>query len=177
MPDYRALLTEASASLVRTQGVLPFAHIRKVRDCREAAAALAHESVDFVLLSAQERGAPEAARAAAASAAVLLLGELPDEERKECLSHGILVFPETEIALALTSLCAMRERLRALETQANTLRRKLDDTRIVNRAKMLLMSQLKMSEQEAHRYIEKAAMDTGAKRRSVAESIIRTYEA
>jgi response regulator NasT len=33
-----------------------------------------------------------------------------------------------------------------------------------------------MSEQEAHRYIEKKAMDTRSKRKAVAERIIKDYE-
>ena len=52
----------------------------------------------------------------------------------------------------------------------------MEDIRLVNRAKLLLIEQLKMSESEAHRYIEKRAMDTCVKRRKVAEDIIKTYE-
>ena len=40
----------------------------------------------------------------------------------------------------------------------------------------LLISRLKMSEDEAHRFLERSAMDGCMKLRTVAESIIRTYE-
>ena len=80
------------------------------------------------------------------------------------------------LSAVLPSFLACCARLRSLCTETASLKRKLDDTRIVTRAKLLLMSRLKMSEAEAHRYIEKTAMDTGSKRREVAESIIRTYE-
>lgn len=40
---------------------------------------------------------------------------------------------------------------------------------------MLLMQSLKMTEQEAHRYLEKEAMDRGMKRTAVAEEVIKTY--
>ncbi|MEI3084808.1 MAG: ANTAR domain-containing protein [Oscillospiraceae bacterium] len=56
------------------------------------------------------------------------------------------------------------------------LRGKLDDARLINRAKLLLISRLKMSEDEAHRFLERSAMDGCMKLRTVAESIIRTYE-
>ncbi|MBS7337493.1 MAG: ANTAR domain-containing protein [Thermoguttaceae bacterium] len=46
--------------------------------------------------------------------------------------------------------------------------------RIVNHAKLLLIEQLKMTEAEAHRYIEKQAMDRCVTRRVIAEGIIAT---
>ena len=52
----------------------------------------------------------------------------------------------------------------------------MEEIRIVNRAKWLLISELKMSEEDAHRYIEKQAMDRCITRRAMAESIIRTYK-
>ncbi len=51
----------------------------------------------------------------------------------------------------------------------------MDEIRLVNRAKWLLISELHMSEPEAHRYIEKQAMDLCVRRRNVAEEIIKTY--
>ena len=63
-----------------------------------------------------------------------------------------------------------------LRKHTSSLRRKLDDTRFVSRAKLLLMTRLQMSEEEAHHYIEQTAMDSGRKSREVAESIIRAYE-
>jgi len=52
----------------------------------------------------------------------------------------------------------------------------LIDIRIIDRAKCLLISYLNMSEQEAHRYIEKQAMDMRLTKRMIAEGIIKTYE-
>ena len=42
--------------------------------------------------------------------------------------------------------------------------------------KWLLIENLKMSESDAHYYIEKQAMDTRLSRREVAQGIIRTYD-
>ena len=44
-----------------------------------------------------------------------------------------------------------------------------------NRAKMLLMQNLNMTEADAHRYIEKEAMDRCIKKTAVAEQVISTY--
>ena len=52
----------------------------------------------------------------------------------------------------------------------------MKEIRLVNRAKWLLIDRYNMSEEEAHKYIEKTAMDNCATRGEIAENIIRTYE-
>ena len=56
------------------------------------------------------------------------------------------------------------------------LKQKIEDKRVIDRAKLILVSYMSMSEKEAHRYIEKQAMDLRKTRRDVAEGILRTYE-
>ena len=76
---------------------------------------------------------------------------------------------------SLDYMRATRERLRRLEKKTVSLEDKMAEIRIVNRAKWLLISELKMDEQGAHRYIEKQAMDRCISKRIVAEEIIKTY--
>ena len=52
----------------------------------------------------------------------------------------------------------------------------MDSIRIVNRAKWLLIERLGMTEQDAHGYIEKEAMNRRRTSREIAEEIIRMYE-
>ena len=65
--------------------------------------------------------------------------------------------------------------MRKSEKKALSIEEKMEEIRIVNRAKWLLISELKMDEQGAHRYIEKQAMDRCISKRIVAEEIIKTY--
>lgn len=67
-------------------------------------------------------------------------------------------------------------KLKTLRSENSALKQKIEDIKIIDRAKYILISYLKMSEQEAHRFIEKQAMDMRATRRSVAEGVLRTYE-
>lgn len=76
---------------------------------------------------------------------------------------------------AVKLLTAMTARLTKMEKQNRTLQEKMADIRVVNRAKWLLIQRLCMTEEDAHRFIEKQAMDTRLPRREVAENIIRTY--
>ena len=77
---------------------------------------------------------------------------------------------------AVRLLAAAQAKLRAMEKKAISLQEKMDEIRLVNRAKWILIDRLKMSEADAHRYIEKQAMDLCVKRKEIAENIIRTYE-
>ena len=70
----------------------------------------------------------------------------------------------------------MRGKVLRLDRKNQALQEKMMDIRTVNRAKWLLIQQLRMTEDEAHYYIEKQAMDTRLSRREVAENIIRSYD-
>ena len=95
---------------------------------------------------------------------------------RRCIRAGVMTAHPDELAAVLPSLLASAERLRTLRDKTSSLQQRLDDSRIVARAKLLLISHLGMSEGDAHRYIEKTAMDSCLPRRDVAEGIIRTYE-
>ncbi|MCI5606435.1 MAG: ANTAR domain-containing protein [Treponema sp.] len=70
---------------------------------------------------------------------------------------------------------AVQYKVTVLSSQTLKLKEKMEEIRLVNRAKMLLMQNLNMSEEEAHHYLEKEAMDRCLKRIKVAEQIISTY--
>ena len=72
-------------------------------------------------------------------------------------------------------MSSARERLRKSEKITLSIEEKMEEIRIVNRAKWLLIRELKLEEPEAHRYIEKQAMDRCISKRIVAEEIIKTY--
>ena len=70
---------------------------------------------------------------------------------------------------------AVQYKVQVLSSQTTKLKVKMEEIKQVNRAKMLLMQNINMSEQEAHRYIEKEAMDRGMKKTAISEEIIKTY--
>lgn len=94
--------------------------------------------------------------------------------------HGVLTLPKptspelTEEVVEL--MCATRERLRRIEIKKSFAEERMEDIRVVNKAKCFLIEQLKMTEQEAHRYIEKQAMDRCVTKRVIAENILSTYK-
>ncbi|MBC3890016.1 ANTAR domain-containing protein [Acetobacterium paludosum] len=72
-------------------------------------------------------------------------------------------------------VCQSREKFQRLQNQNRELKAKLDDLSIVFRGKLFLMEYLNLTEDEAHRYIQKKAMDMRISPRKVAEQIIKTY--
>jgi response regulator NasT len=71
---------------------------------------------------------------------------------------------------------AVYHKLMLLQNQNRKLLQKIDDIRMIDRAKCVLIEYLRMTEQEAHKYIEKQAMDMRVTRKIVAENILKTYE-
>ena len=53
---------------------------------------------------------------------------------------------------------------------------KLQELRLVDKAKFLLLEHRHMTEEEAHRYIGKQAMDHGTSRKKIAQRILDDYE-
>ena len=67
-------------------------------------------------------------------------------------------------------------RVRMLYDANNRLMRQMEEIKLINRAKAILIKTFGMSENEAHRYIERQAMDLRKTKRYVAEKILNTYE-
>ncbi len=94
-------------------------------------------------------------------------------------SYGILTitspFDQFYFYNMIKIAIAVQYKVQVISSQTTKLKEKMEEIRVVNRAKMLLMQNESMTEQEAHRYLEKQAMDTGAKRIIVADEIVKKY--
>lgn len=79
------------------------------------------------------------------------------------------------VSQSLLMLCAQRERLRRKQEARNRVEDKIAELRLINKAKWLLIEKKQMSEPEAHRYLEKQAMDLRLSKKEEAEQIIRLF--
>ncbi len=99
--------------------------------------------------------------------------------RSKVTLHGVFTLSKPlsieMFSAALDWMASARERLRNSERKSLSFEEKMREIRLVNRAKWLLITELKMEEPQAHRYIEKQAMDRCVTRIEVAEEIINTY--
>lgn len=69
-----------------------------------------------------------------------------------------------------------RTRILRFSEENKKLKHYVEDMTVINRAKLLLISCLNMSENQAHRYIEKQAMDLRISKAEVAKQVIKAYE-
>lgn len=145
----------------------------------------AERSFDYVIINSplpDDIGARFAIDCCNSSGTVVLLmirEELYARIHEKVAEHGVFTLPKPlskpSISMALSWMASARERLRKNEKKTFTLEEKMEEIRIVNRAKWLLISELRMDEQSAHKYIEKQAMNNCVSKRTIAEGIIRTY--
>ncbi len=71
---------------------------------------------------------------------------------------------------------ATRKRILGFKSENVRLAQKIDEIRLIDRAKCVLIQYLNLTEQQAHRHIEKQAMDMRVTRTEVAQGILKTYE-
>lgn len=168
------------------QELLPagqFAPLYTAGNGGDARRILLEHPCDIVLISGplpDEFGtqlALDAAEKTSAGVLLLVRAEHYPEISARLTPCGILTLQKpTSPQLLLQSLqllCGTRERLRRMEQKTATIEEKMAEIRIVNRAKWTLIQQHGMTEQQAHRFIEKQAMDHCVTRRAVAEDILR----
>lgn len=112
------------------------------------------------------------------SAGVLLLVRADQAETvaTRVRDDGVLVLPKPVIRplfdQAMGFALAMRSRLVSLHAESARLEKKLSELRTVSLAKCLLIERLRLTEEQAHRHIEKLAMDTRQTSVTVAQGII-----
>lgn len=186
---YSALIASSNTKTAEMlRGLLPcseYSPVLTASTAGEARRASVGSAFDIAIINApltDEFGSELALELSGGSVCVLLLvkSDSADETAEKVSGGGVLTLPKPTSAQAITQalllLRATRERLRRLEERYQTLEEKMEEIRIVNRAKWTLIEYLKMAEPEAHRYIEKQAMDMRISKRAAAEAIIRIYE-
>ena len=191
-PDYSLLLVSASKSLKeRILSLFSGGHSGNsltsiVHSINAARRALAERAYDLVVIDAPlsdgfgTRLAVDACVKSEAGVLLLVPGEYYEEISMKTLSAGVIVTEKPAdiqtLEQRLRNLCAVRERLRRMERKRASVEEKIEEIRLVNRAKWLLIERLGMKEADAHRYIEKQAMDQRESKRKVAEGILQTYK-
>lgn len=170
------------------QSLLPeskYAPVQTVSSVSLAKRVLLERSFDFVFINTplpDDFGTRFAIEISGNKGTVILLlvrNEVYEEVCDKVTEYGILTLPKPAskqmVAHTLNFMAGIRERLRKLEKKSLSMEEKMKEIRLVNRAKWVLIDELKMSEADAHRYIEKQAMDHCVSRREIAEEIISTY--
>ncbi|MGE4485559.1 MAG: ANTAR domain-containing response regulator [Oscillospiraceae bacterium] len=163
-----------------------FSPIVSAGSCGEAKRLMMSSSFDIVFINAplsDEFGiefALDIAQCTASSVILFVKIEVYDDVSGKVESSGVLTIPKPNtkamVYQTMKIASAVRARFRMLEKKNETLTTKMGEIKIVNRAKWILIKYLNMTEADAHRFIEKQAMDMRLTKREIAENIITTYE-
>ena len=159
--------------------------VQSARSVGEARRMLLGASFDLVLINTPLKDdfgtqlAIDVCVDSAAGALLFVKAELFDSVNARVMEYGVVTLSmptgSALVTQSLRMLCAQRERLRRIEQKQQTVEEKMEEIRLVNHAKWLLIECLSMTEQEAQHYIEKQSMDQRITKRQAAENIIKTY--
>ena len=160
--------------------------IAALQSCGEARRLLLEREFDLIIINSPLRDetgesfARYIASKGLSQAILVVKSELFEAISAVCEDDGVLVVakPINKAILwsAFTLARSAMKQMKRVQNENERLKQKAEDIRIVARAKCTLISHMNMSEQEAHRFIEKQAMDMRSTRRIVAEGILKTYE-
>ena len=171
------IISQISAFLVP-----PLFELTTTSDFNEARRLATERSFNIIIAdSGDGYGTDFAINLADSYSTILLLvpNEHFDEISYRVEGYGILTITKPFEPFYLYNMMkiaiAVQYKVQVLSSQTTKLKVKMEEIKQVNRAKMLLMQNMNMSEQEAHRYIEKEAMDRGMKKTAISEEIIKTY--
>ena len=171
---------DALSALLPTSKYSPTNFVSNISAAKRA---LAERAFDFVIINSplpDDIGTRFAIDTGCSKETVVLLmvrAELQAEIYDKVAEHGVFVLPKPTskptMAIALSWLSSAREKLRKTEKKTLSIEEKMEEIRLVNRAKWALIESRSMSEEEAHRYIQKLSMDMCLSKKETAENILR----
>ncbi|HYU02558.1 MAG TPA: response regulator [Jatrophihabitantaceae bacterium] len=88
------------------------------------------------------------------------------------MAYLVKPFQKRDLFPAIEMATSRFAEIRALESEVTNLRERLEARKLIERAKGVLMSEHRMSEPEAFRWIQRAAMDNRTSMRAVAELVL-----
>ena len=180
--------TEKSIALL--QSLVPTGSFYDIEICSSGAEArrfTARGDYDVMVISAplsDESGlelALEMVRQTISGVLLLIKADLAEAVATRVEDYGVWVISKPVAKplfdQAMRFSLAMRQRVISLRDENVRLEKKLSELRIVDRAKCALIQYRGLTEEQAHRQIEKQAMDTRQTKAAVARTILSEYEA
>ncbi len=121
----------------------------------------------------------EAHRRTRASLVCLAKTDIAEEVQSRVRFTGAFVLPRPFAKASLVQTVRLAvlagENIRRLQDENSELSRRLDDSKLISRAKCCLIQYLNLTEEQAQQHITRLAMDTRRSKREIAEDILTTY--
>jgi len=151
----------------------------------DMAAAVERDRPDLVIIdmALPDRDALEDIRSVSAASPVVMFAGTDDPGfAQEAIAAGVCSYNLSGVALQdvrpiMASAIALFRRYRHVETELAAAKALLDERRLIERAKAILMKNRKMTEPEAYRWLQKKAMNESRKLADIVAEFVRQDEA
>ncbi len=165
------------------QRLAGFARIVRA-DGADLAARVEAEKPDLIIIdmSLPDRDVLEDIRAVAAAKPVVMFAGTDDPEfARQAIAAGVCSYnlsgvADTDLKPIMASAIALFQRYRTVETELAAARALLEERRLIERAKAILMRDRKMTEPEAYRWLQKKAMNESRKLAEIVAEFIASHE-
>ena len=185
---YRMLLVSTEDKFIKEVSALLQDERYELDNARSASDArnkLHKKTYDIVMINAPLSDDPGTklctaiSRSSGTIVAVYASNDVFDDIQSKVSAQGVFVLhkPSSKVMVsqAISLMICARDRMRVLEQKVDKAESKLEEFRVVNKAKCMLIEHEGMSEADAHRHIEKKSMDAGVAKKLVAQIIINDY--
>ena len=183
---YSVLLVSASDRFnTAVQSLLPpsdYWPVTVVRSVGEARRRTLESEFDLIVINAPlpdgngQQYAMDVCADSRSGVLLLVRSEAYEDVYYRVLPAGVVTLSkpagEETILRTMRILCSVRERLRSAQSRQATVEEKMEELRLINRAKWLLIERRGMTEDEAHRYITRQAMERRISKKQIARDII-----
>lgn len=150
----------------------------------DMAAAVERARPDLVIVDMElpDRDALEDIRAVSGASPVVMFAGTDDPGfAQEAIAAGVCSYNLSRVALEdvrpiLSSAIALFQRYRHVETELAAAKALLEERRLIERAKAILMKNRKMTEPEAYRWLQKKAMNESRKLAAVVADFVAEQE-
>ena len=172
----------AISPMLPAQEIAPVSFANSISSAKRE---IAQRAYDFIIINAplsDDIGLNFAIDCSASKGAIVLLlirNEVHGEVYEKVFEHGVFTLPKPmspqDMKNALRWMKSAKERMKGFEQKATSVDDKMQEIRLVNKAKWLLISNENMSEEEAHKHIEKEAMNRCISKKELSQKIINKY--
>lgn len=76
----------------------------------------------------------------------------------------------------LKMACIVRKKIMSFSSEKSLLKSKIEDIKVIDKAKCLLIERMNINEEKAHKHIEKTAMERRLTKREVADEILARFK-
>ena len=159
------------ARIIRTTGADMASHVEAIQP-----------DLIIIDMSLPDRDALEDIRMVASASPVVMFAGTDDPEfAREAIAAGVCSYNLSGVAYAdikpiMVSAVALFQRYRQVETELAAARALLEERRLIERAKAILMRDRKMTEPEAYRWLQKKAMNEARKLSQIVAEFVAEHE-